>query len=67
MKPKSDCRHFVGMTTNPDVCAKWIRPKIIIKPGFQMGPIPEPFCQVEEKCPNMGLRLIDQQWEKNRG
>ena len=56
MKKKADCPHFVGLPTNPEVCAKWIMPLLIIKPGFQMGPIPEPFCQVEEKCVSLGLR-----------
>jgi hypothetical protein len=28
MKKKSDCPNFLGLPTNPDVCAKWIRPSI---------------------------------------
>lgn len=52
-KPKADCPNFVPMPTNPDVCAKWTRPDQGPRAVSQF----EPFCQVEEKCPSMGMRL----------
>lgn len=55
---KSHCPYFVAMPTNEEVCAKWIRPGLIVKTGWQCGPPPEPFCQVEGKCESLGLRLI---------
>ena len=67
MKKKSDCQNFVGLPTNPDVCAKWVRPgqrgRILEypEPGFGGNPISivsPGFCQVEEKCESLGLRLV---------
>ena len=46
MRKKADCPSFVETPTNPEVCGKWIK-----LPGK------DPFCQVEEKCGSMGLRL----------
>ena len=43
---KADCPNFKSLPTNPEACAKYHRPV--------RG---EPFCQVEEKCPSLGLRL----------
>lgn len=45
----SDCPYFKPLATNPDVCAKWVRPVV--------GPDWMPFCLVEQKCPTLGLRL----------
>ena len=43
---KSDCPYFRPLATNPEVCAKWIRPV--------RG---EPFCVADMVCPTLGLRL----------
>lgn len=51
MKKKSDCPNFRPLPTNPDTCAKWVRPDPRSMTQFL------PFCQVEEKCPSLGLRL----------
>jgi len=43
---KSDCPFFKPMPTNPEACAKWVRPV--------RG---EPFCVADTVCPTLGLRL----------
>jgi len=43
---KSDCPYFLPLPTNPEVCAKWVRPV--------RG---EPFCVADMVCPTLGLRL----------
>ena len=55
---KSHCPFFKPSAQSPWICAKWIRPIVVVKKGWQSGPPPEPFCTVEDKCPSLGLRLI---------
>lgn len=45
---KSDCPHFRPLATNPEVCAKWVRPLA--------GPVRYPYCLAGEVCPTLGLR-----------